>query len=192
MSIRPSRCISLRNMITRQTMPTVWSPSVSHLTLIFSSFSIFLRCPLLDFFTFALLYLLHLLVRPIVQVLLLPPWKLLIFLQSLLAILDNWQQRPNNRVVRASVNLMVQKYIQTENEEWKIMKNAPLSLENPVYRLKTGTISNPSLHLLKNKNQTSLQIKYIHLLCRSDTLHCVDDWCCALLTPPIIAWLASN
>lgn len=47
MSIRPSRCISLRNMMTRQTMPTVWSPSVSHLTLIFSSFSIFLSCPFL-------------------------------------------------------------------------------------------------------------------------------------------------
>lgn len=35
MSMRPSRCISLRNMITRHTMPTVCSPSVSHLTLIF-------------------------------------------------------------------------------------------------------------------------------------------------------------
>lgn len=34
MSISPSRCISLRNMKTRQTIPTVCKPSVSHLTLI--------------------------------------------------------------------------------------------------------------------------------------------------------------
>lgn len=51
MSIRPSRCISLRNMITRQTMPTVWSPSVSHLTLIFPSSSIF-SSRVLSFFSF--------------------------------------------------------------------------------------------------------------------------------------------
>lgn len=52
MSIRPSRCISLRNMITRQTMPTVWSPSVSHLTLIFPSSSIFSSTVLLFIFLY--------------------------------------------------------------------------------------------------------------------------------------------